>query len=165
MKKTTMIASIALMAGAFGGINSAPAQAAPSEPAQPVTYTALKGNYGFTSLSSSDGEYPAAGTLTFDGKGHVTGVMSASADDTVCSGMTLVGTYSVNPGLASGSATLALTSVNTANCGLTGNGETLPVALTIAAGGNTIYLAEMDSYTLGFYSVTFGPFGAVATHY
>jgi hypothetical protein len=165
MKKTTMIASIALMAGAFGGINSAPAQAAPSEASQAVTYTALKGNYGFTSLSSSDGEYPAAGTLTFDGKGHVTGVMSASADDTVCSGMTLVGTYSVNPGLASGSATLALTSVNTANCGLVANGATLPVAITIANSGNTIYLAEMDLYTTGFFSDTFGPFVAVGTHY
>jgi hypothetical protein len=165
MKKTIMIASIALMAGAFGGINSAPTQAAPSQPAQPVYYTALKGNFGFTSLSSEDGEYPAAGTLTFDGKGHVTGVMSVHDDDGVCSGMTLVGTYSVNPGLATGSATLSLTSVNTNNCGLAGNGDTLPVTLTIAAGGNTIYLAEMDTYTKGFYSDDFGPFTAAATHY
>jgi len=164
MKKTIMVASIALMAGAFGGINSAPAQATQAV-SQAVTYTALKGNYGFTSLSSEDGDYPSSGTLTFDGKGHVTGVMSLYDDGNACSGMTLVGTYTVNPGLASGFATMSLTSVNTGTCALAGNGDTLPVAITIANSGNTIYLAEMDLYSTGFFSVDFGPFGAVGTHY
>ncbi|MGA2410415.1 MAG: hypothetical protein ABSG46_08525 [Candidatus Binataceae bacterium] len=164
MKKTIMIASIALMAGAFGGINCTPAQAAQAV-SQAVTYTALNGNYGFTSLSSGAGDYPSSGTLTFDGKGHVTGVMSLWADGDVCSGMTLVGTYTVNPGLASGSATMSLTSVNTGGCALSGNGYTLPVAITIANSGNTIYLAEMDDYTTNFFATAFDAFGAVATHY
>ena len=79
--------------------------------------------------------------------------------------MTLVGTYTVNPGLASGAATMSLTSVNTGGCLLAGNGDTLPVTISIANSGNTIYLAEMDLYTAGYFSDTFGPFGAVATHY
>lgn len=164
MKKTTIMVPLVLIASAFGGLNAKPAEAVPAV-SQAVSYTALKGNYGFTSLASSSGVYPASGTLTFDGKGGITGVMSMYADGVVCSGMTLVGTYSVNPGLASGSATTSLTSVSTGGCALKGNGDTLPMTITIANGGNTIYLAEMDLYTAGYFSDNFGPFGAVATHY
>ena len=40
----------------------------------------LEGNYSFTTIGSYDGYYPSAGMLTFDGKGHVSGVMSAIYD-------------------------------------------------------------------------------------
>jgi hypothetical protein len=164
MKKTIIAASIALMAGAFAGINSRPVQAAVAV-SQAVTYTALKGNYAFTSLSSSDNNFPSAGTLTFDGKGHITGVMSMYDNGVVCSGMTLVGTYTVNPGLASGSATMSLTSVSTGGCALAGNGVTIPVTITIANAGNAIYLAEMDDYGAGYFSGSFGFLTAAAYHY
>jgi hypothetical protein len=153
-----------LIAGAFGGISSTRAHAAQAI-SQQVYYTALKGNYAFASLSSSYNYYPSAGTLTFDGKGNVTGVMNLNDDGDVCQGMTLVGTYTVNPGLATGSAQMSLTSVNTGGCALEGNGNTLPVAFSIAAGGNVLYIEEMDNYSSGFFSDTFGYWTAVANHY
>jgi hypothetical protein len=158
------MAPLALLAGAFGGISPTNAQAA-QVISQQVSYTELKGNYAFASLSSSDNSYPSAGTLAFDGKGHVTGVINVYDDGDVCSGMTLVGTYTVNPGLATGSAQMSLTSVNTGGCGLAGNGATLPVVLSIGAGGNTLYLAEMDDYGTGYFSPSFGLFTAVTNHY
>jgi hypothetical protein len=164
MKKTIMMASVALMASALGGLNSAPAQAAQAV-SQAVTYTALKGNYAFTSLSSDSGEYTSAGTFTFDGKGHVTGVMTAYLDYDVCAGMTLTGTYAVFPGLATGAAVMSLTSVNTGDCALAGNGNTLPVVISIANSGNTLYFAEMDTYTAGTFGDIFGLFTAVGNHY
>jgi hypothetical protein len=164
MKKTIKMASLAVIASALGGLSSAPASAAQAV-SQAVTYTALRGNYAFASLSSSSNDFPSAGTLTFDGKGHVTAVMSLYDIGNVCSGMTLVGTYTVNPGLASGFATMSLTSVNTGGCTLAGNGDTLPMTITIASGGNIIYLAEMDDYGAGYFSDSFGFFTAAAYHY
>lgn len=164
MKKTIMTAAIALLASAFGGVCPTPALAGQAV-SQAVTYTLLKGNYSFGSPVNDDGDYPFAGTFTFDGKGHVSGVMSLNNDGTVCDGMTLIGTYSVNPGLASGSAQMSLTSVNTGGCALAGNGDTLPVVLYIASGGNVIYFAEMDEETSGYFSNDFAFFGATATHY
>lgn len=165
MKKAIMMASVALMASAFGGINLARVEAAQAV-SQAVTYQTLKGNYAFSTLGSSSCYYPSAGTLTFDGKGHVTGVISAMYDESdVCANMTLVGTYTVYPGYNIGSAQMSLTSVNTGGCGLEGNGVTLPVTITIGNGGNTIYLAEMDDYSTGTYGYTFSLFTAVANHY
>jgi len=165
MKKTMILASLALMAGAFGGINPARAQAAQAVP-QVNSNGVLKGNYSFTTIGSYEGSYPAAGTLTFDGKGGVTGVISAVSDyDYVCANMTLVGTYTVYPTYNIGSAQMSLTSVSTGGCGLTGNGATLPIAITIGASGNTIYLAEMDDYSTGTYGDDFYLFSAVGNHY
>jgi hypothetical protein len=165
MKKTMIFASLALMAGAFCGIEPARAQPVQAVPLA-VNYTVLKGNYSFSTLGTDDSYYPSAGTLTFDGKGHVTGVISAMYDYSyVCANMTLVGTYTVYPGYNIGSAQMSLTSVSTGGCGLEGNGDTLPVAITIGAGGNTIYLAEMDDYSAGTYGHTFSLFTAVGNHY
>jgi hypothetical protein len=164
MKKTIIVASLALMAGAFSSSILTRAYAAQAI-SQQVYYTALKGNYAFASLSSSYNDYPSAGSLTFDGKGNVTGIMNLNNDGDVCQGMTLVGTYTVNPGLATGSAQMSLTSVSTGDCTLAGNGDTLPVAFSIAASGNVLYLEEMDSYTDGFFSASFGYWTALANHY
>jgi hypothetical protein len=163
MKKTIMVASIALMVNAFG-ISPTRTQAAQSV-SQAVTYTLLKGNYSFSSLAQDDGDYVNAGTFTFDGKGHVTGVMNLYDDGDVCAGMTLVGTYTVNPGLASGSALMSLTSVNTGGCALSGNGDSLPVVISIGSGGNYLYIAEMDDESSGYFSDDFAYFGGSAIHY
>jgi hypothetical protein len=164
MKKTIMVTSIALMAGAFGGMNPSRVQAAQAV-SQAVTYTLLKGNYSFASLANDDGDYPSSGTFTFDGKGHVTGVMNLYNDGDVCAGMTLVGTYTVNPGLASGSAIMSLTSVSTGGCGLAGNGDTLPVVISIGSGGNSLYFAEMDDESKGYFGDDFAFFAGPANHY
>jgi len=159
-----MVASIALMASAFG-ISPTRTQAAQAV-SQAVTYTLLKGNYSFSSLANDDGDYPSSGTFTFDGKGHVTGVMNLYNTGAVCAGMTLVGTYTVNPGLASGSALMSLTSVNTGGCALAGNNDSLPVVISIGSGGNYLYIAEMDDDgTSGNFSDDFAYFGGSATHY
>jgi hypothetical protein len=164
MKKTIIVASLALMAGAFGGINPARLQAAQAV-SQVTSNGTLKGNYSFSTLGTDDADYPAAGTLTFDGKGGVTGVISAYYDGAVCANMILAGTYTIYPTYNIGSAQMTLASVNTGGCALAGNGNTLPVAITIGAGGNTIYLAEMDGYTTGYYSDYFALFTAVGNHY
>jgi hypothetical protein len=164
MTKTIIAIFIALMASAVGAISPTSAQAGQAV-SQAVTYTLLKGSYSFGAPVNDDGNYPSAGTFTFDGKGHVSGVMSLNYSGDVCDGMTLNGTYTVNPGAASGSAVMSLTSVNTGNCGLKGNGDTLPVVLYIASGGNVIYFAEMDNESAGYFSDNFAFFGATATHY
>jgi hypothetical protein len=164
MKKTIMVASFALLASVFGGMSFTRAQAAQTV-SQAVTYTLLKGNYSFASLANDDGDYPSSGTFTFDGKGHVSGVMNLYNDDSVCAGMTLVGTYTVNPGLASGFAIMSLTSVSTGGCGLAGNGDTLPVAIAIGSSGNSLYLAEMDDESSGYFGDDFAFFAGPANHY
>ena len=164
MKKTIMVASFALAASVCGGMSLTRAQAAQTV-SQAVTYTLLKGNYSFASLANDDGAYPSSGTFTFDGKGHVSGVMNLYNDGDVCAGMTLGGTYTVNPGLASGFAIMSLTSVNTGGCALSGNGDTLPVAIAIGSGGNSLYLAEMDDESKGYFGDDFAFFAATANHY
>jgi hypothetical protein len=163
MKNKAFAALIGLMASALAGSGFTQAQAAQVAPQQ-VYYTALKGNYSFLAPGYY-GYYAGQGTLTFDGKGHVTGVLNYNVDAVPCIGMTLNGTYTVNPGLASGSAQMSLTSVNTNGCNNTGNGDTLSMALTIASGGNVIYLTEVDQDLAGYFIFDFYAFGATATHY
>ena len=156
---------MAMLAMAFAGGRATPAHASPAV-SQAVYYTALNGNYAFSVPGLDSGSYPASGTFTFDGKGHVTGVMNATAGADVCAGMTLVGTYTVNPGLTSGSAQMSLTSVSTGGCTLFGNGDTLPIVLYIASGGNVLYFAEMDSASIaGNLSHNFSYLAGTAIHY
>jgi hypothetical protein len=163
MKKRAYFTLIGLLASAWAGSSFTRAQAAQVAPQQ-VYYTALKGNYSFLAPGYY-GYYVGQGTLTFDGKGHITGVLNYNIDTVPCVGMTLNGTYTVNPGLASGSAVMSLTSVNTNGCGNAGNGDTLSVALTIGSGSNVIYLTEVDPDTSGYFISNFYAFGATATHY
>ncbi|MGA2409414.1 MAG: hypothetical protein ABSG46_03360 [Candidatus Binataceae bacterium] len=156
-------AVIGIVALMLGSINPGRAESASSSP-QAVYYTALNGNYSFLAPSYY-GYYIGQGTLTFDGKGHVTGVLNYNVDTVPCIGMTLNGTYTVNPGLASGFAQMSLTSVSTNGCGNDGNGDTLNTTITIASGGNILYLTEVDPDTTGYFTDNFYPFGATATHY
>lgn len=163
MKKNSTLTSLALLAlsTVVSGLTAQAVQAVP----QQVTYTALKGNYAFGSPANDEGIYPSAGTFTFDGKGHVSGVLSMNDNGTVCNGMTLIGTYTVNPGLASGSALMTLTSVSTGGCDNAGNNDSIPLVLAIANGGNVIYFAEMDDESTGYFSDNFAYLAGVATHY
>jgi hypothetical protein len=156
-------ALIAVIALALGSANLARAEGYEVSP-QAVYYTALKGNYSYFGTSYY-GYYLTQGTLTFDGKGHVSGTMNYNVDTVPCVGMTLNGTYTVNPGLASGSTLMSLTSVNTNGCGNTGNGDTLFAEIAIGGGGNTLFLAEMDQLSADYFAYDFFPFGATATHY
>ncbi|MGA2410417.1 MAG: hypothetical protein ABSG46_08535 [Candidatus Binataceae bacterium] len=163
MKKTIIVASLALIAGAFGGINPARVQAAQAI-SQVTSNGTLKGSYSFSTLGSYYGYYPGSGILTFDGKGNVTGTMSMTSDyDYVCANMPLVGTYTVYPGYNIASAQLSGTAVSTGACDAAN--FTLPVAITIGATGSTIYFAEMDNGGDGTYFKEFGTFAAVGNHY
>ena|ERR1700677_818632 len=160
MKKRAYFTLIGLLASAMAGSSFTRAQAAQVAPQQ-VYYTALKGTYSFLAPSYY-GYYVSQGTLTFDGKGHVTGVLNGNYDTVPCIGMTLNGTYTVNPGLASGSAVMSLAAVSPCT---NANGDTLSVALTIGAGSNVIYLTEVDPDTAGYFIYNLYAFGATATHY
>jgi hypothetical protein len=155
-----LIAVIALAVGSAGLTRAESYEVSP----EAVYYTALKGNYSYFG-TSYEGYYLMQGTLTFDGKGHVRGTMNYNVDEVPCVGMTLNGTYTVNPGLASGSTLMSLTSVSTNGCANSGNGDTLFAEIAIGGGGNTLFLAEMDPYVDGTFADTFYPFGATATHY
>jgi hypothetical protein len=164
MKKAIGLVSVAMLAMGFAGGMATRAEAAQA-PSQALYYTALNGNYAFSTPGLNNGSDPASGTFTFDGKGHVTGVMNMTADTVACAGMTLVGTYTVNPGLASGFAQMSLTSVATGGCALVGSSDTLPIVLYIASGGKVLYFAEMDDEGSGYFSNDFSILVGTAVHY
>jgi hypothetical protein len=105
MRNSLKLALIGLLVIAPAVIHPARVRAAQAAP-QAVTYTRLKGTYSFLAPSYYE-YYYGQGTFTFDGNGNVTGVMNYNYDDTICTGMLLAGTYTVNPGLASGSAQIS----------------------------------------------------------
>ena len=164
MKKNIKLALIGLLTGSFAAAYIPYARAGQALP-QAVTYTNLQGNYTFFAPTGSENYYQGAGTLTFDGKGHVTGVMTYNAGEVICAGMTVNGTYTVYPGTAMASAQMALTSTNTNNCANLGNGDTLSAAISIGAGSNILYIAEMDPATTGYFAYDFKFFGGTMTHY
>jgi hypothetical protein len=164
MNKTIKLGLIGLLTGSLAAIYLPCARAAQALP-QAVTYTKLQGNYTFFAPTGDENYYQGVGTITFDGKGHVTGVMTYNAGDTICVGMTVTGTYTVYPGTAMASAQMALASTNTSNCGNLGNGDTLSAAISIGAGSNILYIAEMDPATSGYFAHDFEFFGGTMTHY
>jgi hypothetical protein len=164
MKNTIKLALIGLLTGSFTAVYL-PCARAGQAPPQAVTYTKLQGSYTFAAPSGDESYSQGVGTFTFDGKGHVTGVMTYNAGSLVCVGMTVNGTYTVSPGTALASAQMVLTSTNTNNCGNLGNGDTLSAAISIGAGSNILYIAEMDPNTDGFFANNFHFFGGTMTHY
>jgi hypothetical protein len=164
MRNNIKLALIGLLTGSFAAVYLPCAHAALALP-QAVTYTNLQGNYTFFAPTGEGSYFQGVGTLTFDGKGHVTGVMTYNAGDTICAGMTVTGTYTVYPGTAMASAQMALTSTNTNNCGNLGNGDTLSAAISIGAGSNILYIAEMDPDASGYFAHDFKFFGGTMTHY
>ena len=117
MKRTVMLLSSAALALSFAAAKPAHAGSPPN--------AAIQGTWAFGSNVQESGIRQSNGTLTFDGNGGVTGVITYNDDGTVCQGMSVSGTYNVNPGKLSGTAVMTVSSVNTSNCALTGDGDTL----------------------------------------
>jgi hypothetical protein len=164
-----MIALIAGLAIPFVGMASRTrAQDLPAAASQNALNHTLKGTYTFLSDANDDGFEPSTGTFTFDGVGGMTGVMNMNDDGTVCAGMTLAGTYMVDPTRTTATAALTLTSVTTANCANTGNNDTLALSISMGTGAmgtgtKIVNFNEMDSFTTGTFEETFDPFAGVAT--
>ena len=109
MKRT-----LTLLSGAAMALSLASAQ-----PAHAVTPPngAIQGTGAFGANILYLGDNQSVGTFTFDGNGGVTGVIDFNYFGTaICNGMTLSGTYVVNPGRLSGTAVMTLSSVSTGSC-------------------------------------------------
>ncbi|HVA79271.1 MAG TPA: hypothetical protein VNF27_15340 [Candidatus Binataceae bacterium] len=129
-----------------------------SVPDVPNLNKSLKGT--FTYLSHGDGEYyPTTGILSFDGNGNITGTMELNDDGTVCSGITLSGTYTVNADKTTGTGSLTL-ATSTSGCG---NTDTIPMSFALSSGGKTVYIEEMDTCATGTFCDSFAIFEAAAT--
>ncbi len=169
MKKIILMALIASLAVSFGGsISRAQAQDTPDDLSQSSPNNRLlNGTYSFLQGTSYYDYSSAAGTLTFDGNGGLTGVLNLNYDYQVCQGMTLSGTYVVNSNRTA-TAFLTLTSVNTSNCANAGNGDTMTLAMSFGAKLVNkplafVNFAEMDQYVVGVYMDDFYNFTGVAT--
>jgi hypothetical protein len=141
------------------------AQDLPAAASQNALNHTLKGTYAFLSDANDDGFDPSTGTFTFDGIGGMTGIMNLNGDGTVCAGMTLTGTYVVDPTRSTATAALTLTSVATANCANTGNNDTLALSMYIGTAAKIVNFNEMDPFVTGTFQETFEPFAGVATRH
>jgi hypothetical protein len=167
LKKLMVAAFVAALAIPIAGLTSlVRAQGSADLPSQ-GTNQWLKGTYAFLQGAVVYGYSNSVGTLTFDGKGGVTGVLNMNYDGDVCVGMTLNGTYLVTSGRTA-TANLTTTSVNTANCKNQGNGDTLAMSLSFSAkpldaSVKVINLVEMDQQIAGTFAADFYPLSGVAT--
>ena len=108
----------------------------------------------------------SVGTFTFDGNGGVTGVIDFNNfGTTICNGMTVSGTYTVNPGKFSGTAEMTLSSVSAGSCDNSGDGDTLSLAFYLANNLKTMDFIETDPYEVGYFIKTFYNLSGVATHF
>jgi hypothetical protein len=168
VKKTILVALIWLLAISFvGSTPRARAQDMAAVAVQAPLNKLLKGTYSFIQGTSYYDYSTAVGTLTFDGNGGLTGLLDLNYDYEVCGGMTLNGTYLVNSNRTA-TALLTLTSVNTANCGNDGNGDTMTLAMSFGAKPINapvafVNFAEMDQYNAGTYIEDFYNFAGMAT--
>jgi hypothetical protein len=158
MKRTVMLLSSAALALSFAAAKPARAGSPPN--------AAVQGTWAFGTSVQYEGDAQSNGTLTFDGNGGVTGVITYNDDGTVCQGMTVSGTYNVNPGKLSGTAVMTVTSVNTSNCALTGDGDTLSIAFSMFNGLKGMNFLETDPEASGYFYHSFdSPLFGVATHF
>ncbi len=133
-----------------------------SNPQQRLNHS-LKGTFSFPALNLSYEGVVGVGTLSFDGKGNVTGTMDLDLEGAVCLGNTLSGMYAVNSDRLTGTATLLLSSSACSSI----NNVSLPLSLSLVRNGNgvvtVINMAEMDSCGSGtLCRALLGLFGAVA---
>lgn len=157
--RTTLIAAIVL---SFGIGGHARAQSSPDVSHSNAHESSIKGTFSYSTPSGDDGFVVSTGTFTFDGKGNVTGTMDLNDDGTLCPGLTLSGTYTMNPDRVTGTAALALT-VPTADSSCSfGNNDTLNLSLSLASGTKIVNFAEMDVYTSGTFQESFDPIAGVA---
>jgi hypothetical protein len=121
---------------------------------------AVQGTWTIGSSVGDGGYTVAAGTLTFDGNGGVTGVLNINDDGTYCLGTGLSGTYTVNPGKLSGTATMTLSSVDTNDCDDNGDGDAVTLAFTLSNNMKNFNYTEIDPNLSGFLPFDFD--GALA---
>jgi hypothetical protein len=155
--------ALTLISGAALALSVAAAQ-----PARAVTPPngAVQGTWAFGSNFFYDDESEAAGSLTFDGNGGVTGILSADSDGVYCAGMGLSGTYVVNPGKLRGTATMTISSVSTGNCASLGDGDTLTIVFNLANNFKTFTYVEVDPDSAGYFPDDFsGAISGPATHF
>jgi hypothetical protein len=125
----------------------------------------IQGTWAFGASALYEGEEQSNGTLTFDGRGGVTGIMNYAYGGTICAGMTLAGSYIVNPGKITGTASMTLESVDTANCAAMGDGDTLTINFALSNGLKNFTFNEIDPYTAGYFTVDFEQLAGVAAHF
>ena len=158
MKRTAMLLSGAALALSLATAMPARAGTAPN--------ASVQGTWAFGTSGGDGGYTVGAGTLTFDGIGGVTGVLSLTDDGTYCVGMGLSGSYVVNPGKLSGTATMTLSSVSTGDCGLTGDGDTVTLAFSLANSLKAFNYVEIDPDLSGFLPFDFdGAMAGPAVHF
>ncbi|MGA2409413.1 MAG: hypothetical protein ABSG46_03355 [Candidatus Binataceae bacterium] len=158
MKRTGSLISIAALV--FSVASALPARAVTPPNG------AIQGTWAFGVDVQEEGLSQANGTLTFNGNGGVTGVLTYNFYNTVCQGMTLTGSYTVNPGKLSGTAIMTVTSVSTANCDELGNGDTLSLVFSMFNNLKGMNFMESDAKTTGsFYDAVDAPLWGVATHF
>jgi hypothetical protein len=139
--------------------------ARPARAGSPPT-AAIQGTWAFVSTTGVEGYTVGVGNLTFDGKGGVTGVLNYNYDSEYCVGMALSGSYTVNPGKLSGSASMSVASVNTNTCSLTGDGDTLTLAFYLGSNLKTLNYVEIDPDSAGYLVNDFGAaLTGPATHF
>lgn len=158
MKRT-----LTLISGAALALSVAAAQ-----PARAVVPPngAIQGTWAWGANVQYEGESQGNGTFTFDGNGGVTGVVNYNLNGTVCDGMTVEGTYTVNPGKFTGTASMTLSSVSTSNCADTGDNDALNMTFSISNNMKTINFVESDPYTSGYFYDDFdAPLAGVAVHF
>jgi hypothetical protein len=143
-----------------------PAHAAPKPMAQQAPNGVIQGTWAFGSNFFYDDYGVASGTLTFDGNGGVTSGLNADSDGVYCVGMGLSGSYVVNPGRLTGTATMTISSVNTGDCGDLGDGDTLTIAFNLANNFKAFTYVEVDPQASGFFPDDFsGAIAGPATHF
>jgi hypothetical protein len=153
-----MLLSGAALALSFATAKPARAGTAPN--------ASVQGTWAFGSTIGDEEEGVTNGTLTFDGNGNVTGILNSNADGAACVGMGLSGTYVVNPGKLSGTATMTLSSVTTNNCADYGDGDILTLNFFLANSLKTFNYVEIDPEAAGYFTEDFyGPLGGQGTHF
>jgi hypothetical protein len=158
MKKTLTLGLMAILGLSF-------AMAKPARAGTPPN-AAIQGTWAFGSSANGQAYNVAAGTVTFNGNGGVTGVMSYNDSGEDCIGAGLSGTYVVNPGKLSGTATMTVSSVNTNNCGYLADGDTLTLAFYLGANLKIFNYTEIDQGVSGFFINDYGfPLGGAGTHF
>jgi hypothetical protein len=158
MKRTATLLSGAALALSLAAAMPASAVTPPNG--------AIQGTWALGSVIGEDGDGVTNGTLIFDGNGGVTGILNSNDDGTVCAGMGLSGTYVVNPGKLSGTATLTISSVTTNGCADEGDGDILTLNFFLASSFKTFNYVEIDPYIAHYFVYDFyGPASGQGTHW
>lgn len=158
MKRTLTILSGAALALSVAAAQPARAVVPPNG--------AIQGTWAWGANVQYKGENQGNGTFTFDGNGGVTGVVNYNFNGVVCDGMTVEGTYTVNTGKFTGTASMTLSSVSTSNCANTGDTDALNMTFSISNNMKTIYFVESDPQAAGYFYDAFScPLGGVAVHF